>query len=636
MTSRASRFLDQLQERVFVCDGAMGTMLYAKGIPITNCFEEMNLSMPSLVKEVHEGYRRAGAEILEANTFGANRRRLSGYALEDKCAEINRAGVRLARESAGNDVLVAGAVGPLGVRLAPLGPVTPAEAREAFSEQFTALADAGADLILLETFYDLNELQEAIAAARAACDLPVLAQVTIDDDGNMPSGTGPDDFTRRLVAAGLDAVGLNCSVGPKVMLDTIQRMTPLSSGPLTAQPNAGLPMNIGGRNIYLCSPEYMAGYVGNFIRAGVKLVGGCCGTTPEHIRAVRDAVRAAQPPRARVAVGAVASAAPTVRMAEPVALAQRSSLGRKLVQREFVVLAEISPSRGCDPSKEIEGARYLAANGIDAVYVPEVERASGRMSAQALAQLIQTHANIEAVLQYSCRDRNIVSIQSDLLGAHALGIRNVALLTGELPTTGDFPDATAVFDVDSIGLTKIVANLNRGLDIGGNFLGNQTGFVIAVLGNPTAADMDQEWERLEAKARLGAECVVTLPVFDLDPLDRFLERIGGWGLPVIATVHPLTSYRNAEFLANESQIAIPEAILRRMQVVESGEAARSEGIRIAQELVSSLRPRAQGIRVSTPLGRYGTVVEVLQALGAPTVQGTSPRKENRIESDSRT
>jgi homocysteine S-methyltransferase len=606
--------LEELQERVLVCDGAMGTMLYSKGIPITSCFEEMNLSMPSLVKEVHEGYRKAGAEILEANTFGANARRLAGYGLEEKVEEINRAGVRLARECAGDDVLVAGAVGPLGIRMEPLGPLTAAEARAAYSEQFVALAEAGADLIQLETFYDLDELQVAIAAARAVCDLPLVAQVTIDDDGNMPSGTRPEDFTRKLAATGVDALGLNCSVGPKVMLETIQRMAPLTSTPLTAQPNAGLPMNIGGRNIYLCSPEYMAGYVAHFIRQGVKLLGGCCGTTPEHIRAVRDAVRTEQPPRPHVAVGTVAPVTPTVQTLAPIPLAERSRLARKLAHGEFVILAEVPPSRGCDPSKEIEGARYLAANGIDAAYVPEVERASGRMSSQALAQLIQNQAGIEAVLQYSCRDRNIISIQADLLGAYVLGLRNVALLTGELPTTGDFPDATAVFDVDSIGLTKIVANLNRGLDIGGNFLGNQTGFLIGILGSPTAADMDQEWERLEVKVRLGAECIVTPPVFDLERLDRFLERTREWGLPVVVGVYPLTSYRNAEFLVNESQVGIPKAILSRMKAVESGEAARAEGIHIAQELAVALRGRVQGVRITAPLGRYSTVVEVLQAL----------------------
>src|SRR3990172_4682259 len=615
MNARSHRFLEELQERVFVCDGAMGTMLYAKGIPISQCFEELNLSMPSLVKEVHEAYRKAGAEILEANTFGANPVRLASYGLREKCREINRAGARLARECAGEEGLVAGAVGPVGVRLEPLGPCTRAEAREAFQEQIEALAEAGGDLIQFETFYDLEEIQEAIAAAPAVCDLPLLAQVTIDDDGNMLSGTNPEDFTRKLLETGADAIGLNCSVGPKVMLETLQRMAPLSSKPLTAQPNAGLPMNIAGRNIYLCSPEYMAGYTGPFIRSGVKLVGGCCGTTPEHIRAVRDAVRLAQPPRPRVALSAVAPAAPAASRAaglDPVPLAERSRLARKIAQGEFVVLAEIQPPRGCDPAKEIEGASYLAANGIDAVYVPDVHRVSARMSAQAVAQLIQDQAGIEAVLQYSCRDRNLVSIQSDLLGAYVLGIRNVALITGEPSKKGNFPDATAVFDVDSIGLTKIVANLNRGLDMGGNFLGNQTGFLIAVLGNPTAADLDQEWERLEAKLRLGAECVVTLPVFDLEQLDRFLERLQTWRMPVLGTVYPLTSYRNAEFLANEEQVAIPNSILKRMKEAESGEAARAEGIRIAQELGHQLRDRVQGLRGTAHLGRYGTVVEVLQ------------------------
>jgi homocysteine S-methyltransferase len=324
----------------------------------------------------------------------------------------------------------------------------------------------------------------------------------------------------------------------------------------------------------------------------------------------------------------MASAAPSATRPaglDPISFAERSNLARKLAGDEFVVVAEIHPPRGSDPAKEIEGARYLAANGIDAVYVPDVERASARMSAQALAQLIQSQAGIEAVLQYSCRDRNLLSIQSDLLGAYALGIRNMALITGQLPTTGDFPDATAVFDVDSIGLTRIVSNLNRGLDIGGNFLGNQTGFLIAILGNPTAADLDQEWERLEAKWRLGAECVVTLPVFDLERLDRFLERIRPRRVPVIVTVNPLTSYRNAEFLVHEEQVAIPAPILERMRAVESGEAARAEGIRIAQELVSQLRSRAQGIRVTAPLGRYSSVVEVAQALASTAEAATSSR-----------
>lgn len=615
MKKRSGRFLEELHERALVCDGAMGTQLYSKGIPINRCFEELNLVMPSLVKEVHEDYQKAGAEILETNTFGANPLRLAAYGLREKLREINEAGVRLARECAGPGTFVAGAVGPLGVRLQPLGLCTREQAHEAFREQILVLADAGVDVILLETFYDLEEIQEALAAARAACDLPVVAQVTIDDDGNLLSGTSPEDFTRILLAAGADAVGCNCSVGPKVMLDTIQRMASLSNRPLTAQPNAGLPMNVGGRNIYLCSPEYMAGYAGRFLQNGVKLLGGCCGTTPEHIRAIQEAVRASQPSRPKVAVSAMPPAVVASKTLEPIPLAARSQLARKMAQKEFLVLADILPPQGCDPTKELEGAQYLAQSGVDGIYVPDGPRAGARMSAQVLAHLIQKEAGIETMAQYSCRDRNIVGIQSDLLGAHVLGLRNLVLITGEPPRKGNYPDATAVFDVDSIGLTKIVANLNQGLDIGGNFLGNQTGFWVAVLANPSAMDFEQEVDRLEAKVRVGAECMLTFPVFDLEQLDRFLERTRTLRLPLIAGLYPLTSYRNAEFLSNELQISIAEPILERMRAVESGEAARAAGIRIAQELALELRNRVQGIHVTAPLGRYSSVIEVIGALG---------------------
>ncbi|MBI4464449.1 MAG: bifunctional homocysteine S-methyltransferase/methylenetetrahydrofolate reductase, partial [Acidobacteria bacterium] len=584
MKRRAQRFLEELQERVVVSDGAMGTMLYSLGIPFNRCFEELNLSMPSVVKEVHEAYVRAGAEVLETNTFGANPLRLEPYGLGDKCQEINRAGVRLARECAGRRTWVAGAVGPLGVRLEPLGPCTPQQAREAFRQQVQTLAEAGADIILFETFYDLAELREAIAAARAACDLPLIAQVTIDDDGNMLSGTGPENFTRTILEWGVEAVGCNCSVGPKVMLEAVQRMAGLSSRPLTAQPNAGLPVNVGGRNIYLCSPTYMASYAQSFIRSGVKLLGGCCGTTPEHIRALKEAVTELQPPRPRIAVSDASPRMESSPSLPPLPLAERSQLARKIAHREFVVLAEILPPHGCDAGKEIEGARYLAQNGLDAIYVPEGPRAGARMSALALAYLIQTQAGVEALLQYSCRDRNLFSIQSDLLGAYALGLRNLVLTTGDPHKKGNYPDATAVFDVDSIGLSKIVADLNRGLDMGGNFTGQQTAFLIGVWSNSGTSDFEQLVQRLETKLRLGAECVVTPPVFDLDQLERFLERIRPFQVPVLAGLWPLTSCRNVEFLANEWHVRIPEPIFERMRTADSGEAARTEGIRIAQEL----------------------------------------------------
>lgn len=607
---------------MFVCDGAMGTQLYSKGVPANRCFEELNLSMPSLIKEVHEPYIRAGAEIIETNTFGGNAFRLSPHGLSERCREINLAGVRLARECAGNLALVAGAVGPLGVRLEPLGACPAEQARKAFEEQIQALAEGGVDLIMLETFYDLNEIREAIAAARDVCDLPLIAQVTISDDGNMLSGTTAEQFTRQLMDWGADVIGCNCSVGPQAMLGAIQRMGLVTNRPLAAQPNAGLPVNVGGRNMYLCSPEYMAGYITQFIRSGVKLAGGCCGTTPEHIRAIRDAVGAVQAPQPKVSLSAIPE---LVRMLQPVPLVKRSRLARKIAEGEFVAMAEILPPRCCDATKEIESARYLAENGIDAIFIPDSPRAGARMSAQALAHLVQDRAGIEAILQYSCRNRNIVGIQSDLLGSFGLGLRNLLLTTGDAPPAGNYPDATAVFDVDSIGLTKIVGHLNHGLDIGGNFLGNQTGFLIAVVADPGALNFEQEIERLEAKLRVGAECVVTRPVFDPEKLDRFLERVAPLKTPVILTIWPLTSHRHAEYLANELQIAFPGSVLERMRAADSGELARAEGVRIAQEMAKRAKDQVQGILVSAPLGRYETVVEVFSAICEPS--GLAPTAE---------
>jgi methionine synthase / methylenetetrahydrofolate reductase (NADH) len=633
MKERSARFLEELRKRVYVCDGAMGTMLYSKGVPSNRSFEELNLSMPSVIKEVHEAYIRAGAEIIETNTFGANAFRLEPHGLSEKCREINLAGVRLARECAGTLVLVAGAVGPLGVRLEPLGVCRPEDARKAFEEQIRSLDEGGVDLIMLETFYDLNEICEAIAAARAVSDLPLIAQVTINDDGNMLSGTAPESFTAKLMEWGADAIGCNCSVGPQVMLDAIQRMNSVTNHPLSAQPNAGLPVSVGGRNLYLCSPEYMAGYVTQFIRSGVKLVGGCCGTTPEHIREIREAVGEVQAPRPRVSLSAVPASA---KMLEPVPLAERSRLARKIASREFAALAEILPPRGCEATKEIEGARYLAESGIDAIFVPDSPRAGARMSAQAMAHLIQDRVGIEAMLQYSCRNRNIVGIQSDLLGGFALGLRNLLLTTGDAPPVGNYPDATAVFDVDSIGLTKIVGHLNEGLDIGGNFLGNQTGFLIAVVSDPGARNFEQEIERLEAKLGVGAECVVTRPVFDAARLERFLERVRPLRVPVVVTIWPLTSYRYAEYLANELQMSLPAETLERMHTAGSGEAARLEGVRIAQEMALRAAPRVQGILVSAPLGRFETVVEVFAAIrgahrtpAAPALPRGGRAAENR-------
>jgi methionine synthase / methylenetetrahydrofolate reductase(NADPH) len=617
-STRASEFRDQLANRVLVADGAMGTMLYARGVFLNRCFDELNLSQPDLVRQIHREYAQAGAEILETNTFGASRPRLAAFGIAEKAAEINRAGVRLAREAAGPDgAFVAGAVGPLGVRIEPLGPTSFAEARAAFREQIEALAEAGADLLILETFANLDELREAVAAAREAVgdELAVLAQVTIDDYGNLPGGADTDTFTRELEAMPVDAIGLNCSVGPKAMLETIERMAEISSKPLSAMPNAGVPMRVEGRNIYLSSPEYMAQYARRMLWAGVRIVGGCCGTTPDHIKLIRSETRSLQPGLKKLAVTVEEPRARAQAM-KAVPLAEKSQLGAKLAAGKFVAFVEILPPRGVDASREIAGASLCAGHGIDAINVPDGPRASARMSAQVTCQLIQREANIEAINHFCCRDRNILGIQSELLGAHASGVRNLICITGDPPRMGSYPDATAVFDVDAIGLVNIVNNLNHGLDIGGHPMGSQTALLIGVGANPGAPNMEEELRRFEWKVQAGAEFVVTQPVFDLDLLEGFLERVRHVKIPVICGIWPLTSFRNAEFMVNELRVPVPEEFMERMRSVDSAERAREEGVAIARDMVRRVRGMVEGVQLSAPFGRYQMAVDVAEALHA--------------------
>lgn len=614
--SRADQFRELLQRRVLVADGAMGTVLYSKGVFINRCYDELNISMPALVREVHQDYVKAGAEILETNTFGANRGRLGAYGIAEKLRDINHAGVRIAREAAGEGVWVAGSVGPLGLRIEPLGPTAFEEARAMFREQMEALAEAGVDLLVLETFSVLNELREAIYAAREVfgSGIAVVAQMTIEDDGSLRDGTSTEDFTRRLDEWPADVIGLNCSAGPKVMLETIEKMATLTEKPLSAMPNAGVPARVEGRNIYLCSPEYMAQYARRFLWAGVKIVGGCCGTTAEHIKLIKSEVRSLQPGQRKLAAtveepGVKARALPNVPME------RKSKLGAKLAEGTFVTFVEILPPRGIDASREIEGAKLCAAAGIDCINVPDGPRASARMSAQVTCQLIQQQAGIETALHFCCRDRNILSIQSELLGAYAVGVRNLICITGDPPRMGTYPDATAVFDVDSIGLTNIVSNLNHGLDIGGNPIGSQTALLIGVGANPGAPNLEEEIRRFEWKVQAGAEYVVTQPVFDLELLEAFLKRVGH-RIPVIAGIWPLTSFRNAEFMVNELRVPVPEPYMERMRRAESAERARQEGVAIAQEMAARCRPLVQGVQLSAPFGRYAMAIEVARALGA--------------------
>ena len=613
--SRVHEFREQSAKRVLVADGAMGTMLYSKGVFINRCFDELNLSAPSMVREIHQEYVKAGAEILETNTFGANRLRLGAFGLAEKLRDINRAGVRIAREAAKEGVYVAGAIGPLGVRIEPLGPTSFSEARDYFREQAEALVESGIDLLILETFYDLHEIREAIFAARevGGKDMVIISQVTIDDEGNMPDGTSTETFTRRLDEWPADIIGLNCSVGPKVTLDTIERMIRYTHKPTSAMPNAGLPAKVEGRNIYLCSPEYMAQYTRRFLWAGVKVIGGCCGTTPEHIKLIRSEARSLNPGQRSLSVTVEEPQAKPKALAK-VPVRDKSKLGAKLASGQFVVFVEILPPRGVDATKEIEGARLCRTHGIDCINVPDGPRASARLSAQVTCQLIQQQAGIEAVLHFCCRDRNILGIQSELLGAHTVGVRNLICITGDPPRMGTYPDATAVFDVDAIGLTNIVNNLNCGLDIGGNPMGSQTALLLGVGANPGAVNLEEEIRRYEWKVQGGCEYVVTQPVFDLNLLENFLKRTEQFRIPTICGIWPLTSYRNAEFMVNELRVPVPEHFMDRMRRADNAEAARQEGVAIAREMVERVKPMVQGVQLSAPFGRYGMAIEVASVL----------------------
>jgi len=617
----ANDFLTRLKQGPVLCDGAMGTLLYAKGVFINRCYDELNASQPDLIRAIHAEYVSAGAEIIETNTFGANAYRLERHSCADRVHEINLAGARLARDVAeaektkkASRVFVAGAVGPLGIRIEPLGKTSRDEARTAFVEQIAALAAGGVDLLILETMGYLEELHQAILAARQVNpDIPVVAQVTIDEDGNCLDGSSPETFTAKLNEWGVDVIGANCSVGPVAMLDAMERVRRLTDRPLSAQPNAGMPRSVEGRNIYLCSPEYMASYARKFAGAGVSMVGGCCGTTPEHIRAMKSALRAAEskstafPVRVTPKAEAAVSSPP---------LEKRSNFGSKVASGEFATMVEIVPPKGIDVTKELEGARYLKSVGVDAINIPDSPRASARMSNQALAILIQQQVGIETILHYTCRDRNVLSMQSDLLGASATGIKNLICITGDPPKLGNYPDATAVFDVDAIGLVNLVHNLNSGRDLGGNPIGTATGFVVGVGANPGIPNIDEEVRRFEYKVEAGAEYAVTQPVFDVKLLETFLKRIEHCRIPVIAGIWPLVSVRSAEFMKNELRVSVPDAIIDRMARQTSAEGSRAEGIAIAREMLLALRDMVQGAQISAPLGRYSAALDVLDALGS--------------------
>jgi methionine synthase / methylenetetrahydrofolate reductase (NADH) len=611
-------FSRRLGERPILCDGAMGTALYARGVSPDACFDVLNVSSPGLVQAVHAEYVAAGADCVETNTFGANRFKLAGHGLADRVREINRAGVTLARdvrETAGRDFYVLGSIGPSGKYLAPLGTLSEADAREAYREQAEALVEGGVDGFVIETFSDLTEIGLAVEAVRSISDLPIVAQVAFTDEGVTFTGHAPDQVARHLRALGVEAFGANCSVGSSVLYDVLERMLHDAAGvPLAIQPNAGLPSRIGERLIYLSSPAYMAEYAGRMVEAGARLVGGCCGTTPAHVAAMREVLDRRAPSTrrapARTATTRVVAAAETAGLAtaRPPTLLQR-----RLDAGEFVVTVELDPPRGHTVDKLVQGAKLLQERGVEIVDVNDGSLGRVRMSVLATALLVRDGTGLDVNMHFTCRDRNLMGIQADLLGAHALDIRNILAMTGDPPRAGDYTNATAVFDVDGVGLIEVLRRMNEGLDATGKSIGEPTAFCIGAALDPAAEDVDREIERFHRKVQAGARWVQTQPVYDFAQLDRFLERAGGSPVPVVVGVLPLHSFRHAEFLHNEVPgITIPDAVRARLR--EAGDRALRAGIALAQSLVHEVRRRYAGAYLMPSFGRFEVIAEVLDAV----------------------
>jgi len=595
----------------------MGTMLYARGVSLDACFDVLNLNNPKLVQAVHADYVAAGADCIETNTFGANRFKLAPHGLADRVHEINARGVRLARdvrETAGRDVSVLGSIGPLGKYLAPLGTLTPEEARAAFREQAEALLEGGVDAFIVETISDLAEIALAIEAVRVISDLPIVAQMAFTDDGTTFTGRSAAEVAQTLSRLPVQALGANCSVGSSTLYEVLEQMLPAAGGiPLAIQPNAGLPSRIGERLMYLSSPAYMAEYAARMVDAGARLVGGCCGTTPQHIAAMREALdrkrpapRAATRPVITVRAPAVGDAAGLLARRPP------TPLQRKLEAREFVVTVELDPPRGHTVEKLVQGATLLKERGVEIVDINDGSLGRVRMAVLATAILVREATGLDVNMHFTCRDRNLMGIQADLLGAHALDVRNILALKGDPPRAGDYVNTTAVFDVNAIGLIEVLKRMNQGLDATGNSIGAPTSFCVGAALNPGAENVKGEIARFHRKVEAGAQWVQTQPVYDLTELDRFLEQAGGPPVPVIVGVLPLHSYRHAEFLHNEVPgITVPDHIRARLRA--AGDGALRVGIEMAQGLLREIRGRYAGAYLMPSFGRFEVVAEVLDA-----------------------
>jgi homocysteine S-methyltransferase len=606
--------LKRIQKSPLVFDGAMGTMLYSKGVFINTCYDELNLTNPKLIRSIHHDYVEAGADVIETNTFGANRIKLSRYGLADKTVAINRAAVELARAEAGESVSVAASVGPC---LAPgqfLTETLIQELEAAYEEQIGALTEAGVDAVVFETFSNPDELRLAARVARRF-GAPVFGCMTMNERAETALGSSAEEIIALLdTDENLDGLGINCGTGPTQACETLAHVIHLTRKPFLVMPNAGLPREVDGRTMYLANPEYFTEYAKRFVELGARGVGGCCGTTPEHIRMVVRAVKGLSGVKRHIEVKAYRADEVTV-PATP--LSEKSRFAGKLARGEKVCTVEILPPRSCDLAVMLQKARTCHVQGADAINIPDGPRASSRVSPMIAALAIKNQIGIEPILHYCCRDRNLIGMQADLIGGFAAGLANFLIITGDPPKLGDYPDATGVFDVDAIGLTQVANNLNHGRDAGGGTFNPPTSILIGVGANPCALDLDREVERYFRKIDAGAEYAITQPIFDPEALFRFLDRVGQYSttIPVVAGVWPLTSFKNAEFMKNEVPgVEVPDRVLERMSTCKTREEGRQEGIAIAREICEQIASSVAGFQVSAPFGQVDIALEVLRGL----------------------
>lgn len=593
-------------DKIIVCDGAMGTLLYARGVPVGHNLSDLNISNPRLVQRIHQEYVLAGASVVETNTFDANYFKLTAHGAEDKLYETNLKACKIARETVGNDIYVAGSVGPLGKMLEPVGKVSETEAKKVFSMQMSALKDGGIDLLILETILDLKEMKIALTAAKEIFDVPVICQFTFTEGGVTPAGDSPEACVEEIEKLGGDAIGANCGVGPESTLIVIKRLANVSNIPISVQPNAGFPMYESGRMVYFATPAYFAEQAKRFVKLGAKMVGGCCGTTPEHIKAMAEAVESLRV-KPRIPKKVPIMSVHRIPRAPP-----RASYFVKKLKEDFAITVEVEPPKDVDYHKVLKEVHLLKECGADAVNITDNPLARLRMSSIALAHLIKEKIGIDVVLHFTCRDKNLLGLQSELLGAYALGVENVLALTGDPTTIGDYPHATSVFDVDSEGLIKIIKKLNSGQDLAGHNIGVSTCFFTGIAGNPSSKDPDKDTERLSTKVKIGADFIITQPVYDIDTLKRYVKRIEKIKIPIVVGVLPLASHRHAEFLHNEVPgITIPDEIRERMKRRE-GEDSWKEGVLIAKEFLKDAKHLVNGVYITPPHRSYKIAVEIVK------------------------